>query len=181
VPESDLARIQRQQDFVKLAIKKAEQVGPTNPLALNTVVGGVTSSLSVDDTFSNSLMLSLARVLRHANAAGIPDWTYPTVNSYEVPGALDPVPYQDQAMVKQFLGYGIPATTSSVVGTAKPTFSLAAKVFSAAGPNGSAAGTASPLNTTPASQIQPDSSSYYQGEYVPPGLEPGQVPEKCPS
>ena len=181
VPESDLARIQRQQDFVKLAIKKAEQVGPTNPLALNTVIGGVTSSLSVDDTFSNSLMLSLARVLRHANAAGIPDWTYPTVNSYEVPGALDPVPYQDQAMVKQFLSYGIPATTSSVVRAAKPTFSLTAKVFSAAGPNGSAGGTASSLNTTPASQIQPSSSSYYQGEYVPPGLEPGQVPEKCPS
>ena len=31
VPESDLARIQRQQDFVKLAIKKAEQVAPPTP------------------------------------------------------------------------------------------------------------------------------------------------------
>ncbi len=106
VPESDLARIQRQQDFVKLAIKKAEAVGPTDPLALNAVIGGVTSSLAIDNTFTNSLMLTLAKVLRHANAAGIPDWTYPTVNSYEVPGALDPVPSEDQAMVKQFLDYG---------------------------------------------------------------------------
>ena len=90
VPESDLARIQRQQAFVKLAIKKAEAVGPTNPLALNTVIGGVIKSLSVDTGFSDSLILSMAKVLRHANAAGIPDWTYPTVNSYDVPGALAP-------------------------------------------------------------------------------------------
>ncbi len=182
VPESDLARIQRQQDFVKLAIKKAETVGLTDPLALNTVIGGVARSLSVDNTFSNSLMLSLAKVLRHANAAGIPDWTYPTVNSYEVAGALDPVPSEDQAMVKQFLNYGMPATTSAVTTTGSGVkFSLAAKVFGAAGPLQEAAAAPSSLNTTPPSEIEPDSSSYYEGEYVPPGLQPGQVPQKCPA
>jgi LCP family protein required for cell wall assembly len=180
VPESDLARIQRQQDFVKLAIKKAEAVGPTNPLALNSVIGGITKSLTVDSGFSDSLVLSLVKVLRHANAAGIPDWTYPTVNSYAVPGALDPVPSEDQAMVKQFLSYGMPATTSAVTtGDTKMTFSLAAKVLDAASPTEEAAGATSPLVTTPASQIEPDSSSYYEGEYIPPGLQPGQVPEKC--
>jgi polyisoprenyl-teichoic acid--peptidoglycan teichoic acid transferase len=181
VPESDLARIQRQQDFVKLAIKKAESVGPTNPIALNGVIGGVTGSLTVDNTFTSSLMLTLAKVLRHANAAGIPDWTYPTVNSWEVPGALDSAPSQDQAMVKQFLDYGLPATTSASTSRGHLTFSLAAKVFSAAGAGLEAAGAANPLTTTPASQIQTDSSSYYEGQYVPPGLQPGQVPEKCPS
>ncbi|HTT88187.1 MAG TPA: LCP family protein [Acidimicrobiales bacterium] len=185
VPESDLARIQRQQAFVKLAIKKTEAVGPTNPLALNSVIGGVTRSLIVDNSFSSSLILSLVKVLRHANAAGIPDWTYPTVNSYSVPGALDPVPSEDQAMVKQFLSYGMPATTSALTTSGKKVnFSLAAKVFGAlgaAGPSLEAAGASSPLITTPASQIETDSSSYYEGEYVPPGLQPGQVPEKCPS
>jgi LCP family protein required for cell wall assembly len=182
VPESDLARIQRQQDFVKLAIKKTETVGPTNPLALNTVIGGIANSISVDKTFTNSLILNLARVLRHANAAGIPDWTYPTVNSYDVPGALDPLPSEDQAMVKQFLTYGMPSTTSAVTTTGSTIrFSLAAKVLDAVGPVQEAAGATSSLNTTAPSQVQPDSSSYYEGEYVPPGLEPGQVPEKCPS
>jgi polyisoprenyl-teichoic acid--peptidoglycan teichoic acid transferase len=180
VPESDLARIQRQQDFVKLAIKKSEQVGPTNPLALNSVIGGVTGSLTVDDGFSNSLTLNLAKVLRHANAAGIPDWTYPTVNSAEVAGALDPVPSEDQAMVKQFLDYGLPATTAKTSATANGSFALAAKIFSASGPTLAAASAPSPLVTTPASQIEVDSSSYYEGQYVPPGLQPGQVPEKCP-
>ena len=180
-PESDLARIQRQQDFVKLAIKKAESVGPTDPIALNGVIGGVTRSLTVDNTFTNSLMLTLAKVLRHANAAGIPDWTYPTVNSWEVAGALDPAPPQDQAMVKQFLDYGLPATTSASTTKGHLTFSLAAKVFSAAGAGLEAAGAANPVTTTPASQVQTGSSSYYEGQYVPPGLQPGQVPEKCPS
>ena len=202
-PESDLARIQRQQAFVKLAIKKAEAVGPTDPIALNTVIGGVIRSLSVDTGFSNSLILSMAKVLRHANAAGIPDWTYPTVNSYDVPGALAPAPAEDQAMLKQFLGYGMPATTSAIsTGGRHLTFSLAAKILAAgsptqaaspqtanpqtanpqtAGPSQEAAGAASALNTTPASQVETDSSSYYEGQYVPPGLQPGQTPQKCPS
>ena len=114
VPESDLARIQRQQDFIKLAIKKAEQVAPTNPVALNSVIAGIAGSLTVDDNLSSSQILSLASVLRHANAAGIPEWTYPTVNSVEVPGALDPVPAADEQMVQQFLNYGLPpAKTAS--------------------------------------------------------------------
>ncbi|HXW79685.1 MAG TPA: LCP family protein, partial [Acidimicrobiales bacterium] len=131
VPESDLARIQRQQDFVKLAIKKAEQVGPTNPLALNGVIGGITGSLTVDSTFTDSLMLSLAKVLRHANAAGIPDWTYPTVNSVSVAGALDPDPSADQAMVQQFLQYGLPASQA-------PTGSSPATTASSSAPSNSA-------------------------------------------
>ncbi len=211
VPESDLARIQRQQDFVKLAIKKAEQVGPTNPLTLNSVIGGITGSLTVDTTFTDSLMLSLAKVLRHANAAGIPDWTYPTANSVSVAGALDPVPSEDEAMVQQFLHYGLPAaqspasntpaTTSSnsapasssptgpstisssggVSGGTAGAVSLALKLISASSAAGLEASGASPLTTTPADQVQVDSSSYYDGAYVPPGLQPGQVPQKCPA
>ncbi len=78
-------------------------------------------------------------------------------------------------MVKQFLDYGMPSTTSAATTSGKKmTFSLAAKVLAAAGAT-------SPLITTPASQIQPDSSSYYEGHYVPPGLQSGQVPPNCPS
>ncbi|HYA45627.1 MAG TPA: LCP family protein, partial [Acidimicrobiales bacterium] len=161
VPESDLARIQRQQDFVKLAIKKADHVGLTNPIALNDVVAGVTNSLIVDSGFSNSLMLSLARSLRHANVVGIPTWTYPTVNSTAVPGALDPVPSEDQRVISEFMSYGLPAKSA-----ADPP---------AARSDPPAARSAPPVTATP------DSSSYYEGRYIPPGLQPGQVPEVCPT
>jgi hypothetical protein len=150
-------------------------------------------------------------VLRHANAAGIPDWTYPTVNSVSVAGALDPVLSEDEAMVQQFLHYGLPAaqtpasnapaTTSSnsaaagssptspsitsspsrVSGGTASAVSLALKLISASSGAGLEASGASPLTTTPADQVQVDSSSYYDGAYVPPGLQPGQVPQRCPA
>jgi len=84
--------IQRQQDFIKLAIKKAEQVAPINPVALNDVIAGVAGSLTVDDISPAPSSSTSASVLRHANAAGIPEWTYPTVNSTEVPAPLTPLP-----------------------------------------------------------------------------------------
>jgi LCP family protein required for cell wall assembly len=293
VPESDLARIQRQQAFIKLAIKKAEHSALSNPLTLNSVLSGITSSITVDSSFSNSLMINLALAMRHTNAAGIPNWTYPNVNSASVPGALDPVPSADHQMVHQFLTYGLPsgATTATTgapaaahatkatqvvvevlngsglsgqaaqaanalkaaglqIGStgnaanfnyvrsvieygpsgASAARSLAARVgggaalqevpslaggnlvlvtgqdytgiskaqaSTAAAPPAPSTTVASPSTTahvvtatsSPTSSpggltVPPsgvDSSSYYHGQYVPPGLQPGQVPRTCPS
>ena len=275
VPESDLARIQRQQDFIKLALKKAEDVAPTDPVALNDVISGVTSSLTVDRGFSSSLMMSLALDMRHTNVAGIPNWTYPTVNSTEVPGALDPVPAADQQVVSEFLSYGMPkpkpsgvtSSSSSALAPSSITVSVlngsgvagqaakAALGLRQAGFNVSSTGNASHYGysqnvieygtnglaantlearlgggaslqqvrsltgdslvlvtgqaysgvndvasatttvaltsdvqpTSPSSSlsatrpVSPDSSSYFDGQYIPPGLQPGQVPQTCPS
>jgi hypothetical protein len=291
VPESDLARIQRQQDFIKLALKKAEEVGPTNPVALNEVISGLTSSLTVDSSFSSSLMINLALAMRHANVAGIPNWTYPTVNSTEVSGALDPVPSADQQVISQFLNYGLPKqTTSAATASAVAPSSITVSVLNGSGFAGQAAvaagslrkdgfrigstgdapnynytqsvieygtnglsaatalqarvgggatlqevssvtgdtvvlitgraytgasglmsyATTMALKTTRASKttspailvsailasaattapgsseassvpVEPDSSSYYHDQYIPPGLQPGQVPPTCPS
>lgn len=211
-PESDLARIQRQQAFIKLAVKRAEHIDPANLGALNSVLSGITSSLTVDNNFSTSLMLQLANTFRHTNVTGIANWTYPTVNSVAVPGALDPVPSEDQAMVQQFLHYGLPAgpsTTSTNKVTATPTatatasasaptgvvtpsatagatLSLALDVWTA---DGNPVASSSPSTSTPASQglttpndeIYPDASSFYHGQYIPPGRSAGQVPQTCPT
>jgi len=148
-PESDLARVQRQQDFVKLALKKTEQVAPTDPIALNRVISGVTSSLTVDRGFSSSLMLDLVLDLRHANVAGIPNWTYPTVNSTAVPGALDPVPSEDQQVVSQFLAYGLPkqAAPDNVAGATVSTGPVTVRVLNGTGVPGQAARAAEGLQT----------------------------------
>jgi LCP family protein required for cell wall assembly len=277
VPESDLARIQRQQAFIKLALKKAEHVALSNPFALNRVLAGLTSSITVDSHFSVPAMINMALALRHANATGIPNWTFPTVNSVSVPGALDPVPGLDQQVVDEFLSYGMPKqkATAQAGRTSAPALtaqSVSVEVLNGSGQSGQAAEAASSLRkdgfkvtstgnagsfgysssvveygaggqaaaqllaakvgggttlredpalsgdhvvlitgqafsvraalrsphgavavltsatslgglapeTTPASQVQPDASSYYHGEYVPPGLQPGQVPEICP-
>ena len=107
-PESDLARIQRQQAFVKALARKAKQVAPTNPIALNNIIAGVTKNLIVDSSFSNSLLLSLAQDFRSANLSTIPSYTYPTVNSVAVPGALDPQTQAGAAVIQQWLNVGQP-------------------------------------------------------------------------
>ena len=77
-PESDLARIQRQQAFFKSLAKKAKKVAPTNLITLNNVIGAVTKNLTVDNGFSNSLILSLAKDYRSANLSTIPSIPIPS-------------------------------------------------------------------------------------------------------
>ena len=73
---SDIARIQRQQAFIKKLLKRAEGEF-TNPIALNNVIAGVTKNLTVDSGFSNSLILELARDFRSIDASTIPTATLP--------------------------------------------------------------------------------------------------------
>jgi hypothetical protein len=163
-------------------------------VALNGVIAGVAGSLTVDDNFSSSQLINLASVLRHANAAGIPEWTYPTVNSTEVSGALDPVPSEDQQMVQQFLSYGLPAataggtaatTSTAAVGLGRPgSLTAPGRAVLTAWLEAGTEATGAPagvLATTPPSEVAPDASSFYHGQYIPPGLQPGQAPERCPT
>lgn len=76
--ESDLARIKRQQSFIKKMIAKAQSSGLTNPLQLNNIIGGVTNNLTVDTGFSQSLMLSLGKRFRSLSPDSLPTATLPT-------------------------------------------------------------------------------------------------------
>jgi polyisoprenyl-teichoic acid--peptidoglycan teichoic acid transferase len=275
-PESDLARIQRQQSFFRDLVKKAKQVAPTNPIALNAVISGVTKNLTLDKGFSNSLILSLAQDFHSANLSTLPSYTYPTVNSTAVPGALDPETQQGQAVIQQWLDVGQTAAAPSKspskspkpvitvnpasvrievengsgignqAGTAgqdlaslgyratvsgdAPNFGLATTEIEYApdslaaakqvqsqlvggatliedsaltptiynldvvtgqsfqGVIGSSTSATPPAPTTtvvasPAyvgtQTVNPDSSSVYDGVYIPPGLQPGQIPQTC--
>ncbi len=281
-PESDLARIQRQQAFVKALARKAKKVAPTNPIALNGIIAGITKNLTVDTGFSNSQLLSLAQDFRSANLTTIPSYTYPTVNSVSVAGALDPETQQGAAVIQQWLDVGQPtpkpATASSsaahvtitvnpagvkveivngsgvggqaglagqdlsglgystAVSGDAPNFGLTASeieyapdslaaakqlqsqlvggatlvedsaltptvynlelvtghgfagVVGSSGPSSTSVPATAPATTTtiaasPAyagtQTVAPDSSSVFEGVYIPPGLAPGQVPQTC--
>jgi polyisoprenyl-teichoic acid--peptidoglycan teichoic acid transferase len=276
-PESDLARIQRQQAFFKALARKAKKVAPTNPIALNGIIAGITKNLTLDSTFGNSELLSLAQDFRSANLSTIPSYTYPTVNSTAVPGALDPQTQQGQAVIQQWLSVGQPApkVSSPSSPAAKPVITVNPSSVSIQVENGSGVGgqaaqagqdlaslgykttvsgdapnfgltateieyapdslaaakqvqsqlvggatlvedgslTPTPYNllvitgnsyngvvgsTHPASgstttstttavspayggtqTVNPDSSSVYDGVYIAPGLEPGQIPQTC--
>lgn len=114
--ESDLARVQRQQAFIKKMIKKAEGEF-TNPVALNDVISGLTKNLTVDSGFSNSLILSLAKDFRSVNASSIPSLTLPnypftTAGGAEVLGLQQPQAAQTIAAFNSF-GNTAPPTTST--------------------------------------------------------------------
>jgi LCP family protein required for cell wall assembly len=301
-PESDLGRIQRQQDFVKLAAAKIKAVAPTNPLALNALITSLTKDVTLDSSFSDSLIISLARDYRSADLSTIPSFTYPTMNSTEVPGALDPDTALGTQEINQWLAAGrttaapstttttttapAPATTTPPTTTVAPS-SVSVEVVNGSGVSGQAGQATSDLSglgydahvdevgdfghattvidyapdsraaakqlqsqlkggatltedsaltpttynlelitgqdftgvtatssgsgatgsgstgsgattttvpstttttiapeTSPAyvgtPNVEPDSSSYYHGRYIPPGREPGQIPATCP-
>lgn len=185
-PESDLGRIQRQQAFIKAAIKKVERNGDlTDPLTITRIISSVTANLTIDNTFSDNQLITLADDFRRLDANAIPNLTYPVVND----GAgLDRVPTADAATVAEFENLGAPAPSAT---TTRPAGSAPTTATPTATPTTAAPTTSSsvPATTTtvPAqgnsyssgTQIEPDASSYFDGVYIPPGRVPGQQVQTC--
>jgi LCP family protein required for cell wall assembly len=116
---SDLARIQRQQFYVKKMISKAE-TKLTNPFAINSVLNAVTKNLTVDTGFSTNLMLSVAKDFHAVDVAGIPTETLPTYNEVidgaDVLGLQQP---QAEQMISAFTALGGPPAATTT--TTRPT------------------------------------------------------------
>jgi LCP family protein required for cell wall assembly len=118
--ESDLARIQRQQAFIKKMIKKAEGEY-TNPLALNDILGGITKNLTVDSGFSTGMMLTLAKDFRSMDVGAIANVTLPTY-AYTTSGGADVLGLQQPqaaATIAAFKAFGAPAPKASGAGNSK--------------------------------------------------------------
>jgi LCP family protein required for cell wall assembly len=103
---SDLARIQRQQAFIKKMLKKAQSEF-TNPLALNNVIAAVTKNLTVDNRFSTSLLLDLAKDFHSIDPASIatvtlPNYSYTTAGGADVLGLQQPQAAQTIAAFNSF-------------------------------------------------------------------------------
>jgi LCP family protein required for cell wall assembly len=116
--ESDLARIKRQQAFIKKTIAKAQGSGLTNPLEINKIVGSVTNNLTLDQQFSQSLLLSLGKRFRSLSPDSLPTATLPTtptvINGADVLILQQP---SAQQAITDFLAAGPPATTSTTTGS----------------------------------------------------------------
>jgi LCP family protein required for cell wall assembly len=112
---SDLARIKRQQDFMRKVASKAVAGGLTNPVKLNSLISSVVSNLTVDSGFHLSDMLSLAKRYRSINPAAIVTATVPTTAA--VVGGADVLLLKQpdaQQAIDNFLGV-TPQTSSSTL------------------------------------------------------------------
>lgn len=77
--ESDIARIRRTHEFLRVLAAKVASRGLGDPFTDQSIVSSVIGSLQVDQNFSENHMISLARDFATANIANIPQLTYPVV------------------------------------------------------------------------------------------------------
>ncbi len=120
---SDLARIQRQQIFIRKLIKKAEATGLDSPLTLNGIVSGLTKNLTVDNTFSVSDLVSLAKDFHSVDASTIAGSTLATTESTLPDGeqVLLADPTSDTSQVQEFMALGTTPGSSSTSSTTAPS------------------------------------------------------------
>jgi LCP family protein required for cell wall assembly len=146
--ESDLARIRRQQDFIRKLASKAVASGLTNPSRLNGVIGSLVPNLTVDSGFHLSDMIRLARRYRTFNPSQLQSTTLPTTPT--VIGGADVLllkePEATQA-INTFLGAGQPSaqTTLPPAPSGLTPADIHVQVLNGSGRNGQAASVASAL------------------------------------
>ncbi len=86
LPGGDFDRVRRQQNWVRaVALKTLAGSTLTNPLKLNRVLGSLTSSIAVDDSFSIGQMRSLALSLRDVGGSDLTFLTAPVAGTGRSP------------------------------------------------------------------------------------------------
>jgi len=125
--QSDLARIRRDHEFLRVLATAVAKKGLSNPLTDRDIITGVAPDLTVDNGLSATHMLNLVLTYHSVNVNSAPQLTIPvledTFGSYQYEGGdygdiEFPVQPNDQSVVNQFLG--ISATTNSMTGTPLP-------------------------------------------------------------
>jgi polyisoprenyl-teichoic acid--peptidoglycan teichoic acid transferase len=106
-PTSDLGRIQRQNAFLKALINQAEK--DYNPLTINSVIGSIVHSVTVDSTFTFKDLADLANEFHTFSSNTLATATLPTYTAASSEFAsLGDVLYVDQSLagpvIRQFLG-----------------------------------------------------------------------------
>jgi LCP family protein required for cell wall assembly len=125
--QSDLARIRRDHEFLRVLATAVAKKGLSNPLTDRSIISGVAPDLTVDSGFSASHMINLVLTYHSVSINSAPQLTLPvlegTFGSYQYEGGdygdiEFPVQPTDQSVVDSFLG--INAGTNSLTGAPLP-------------------------------------------------------------
>lgn len=124
---SDLARIRRDHEFLRVLATAVGKQGLSDPFADQRLVSGVAPQLEVDRQFSTSDMVNLVLNFHSVNVNAAPQLTLPVqvdqFGSYQYKGGSYgdiefPSRTQDQQVINQFLGIG--NTTDTLTGRPLP-------------------------------------------------------------
>jgi hypothetical protein len=152
-PESDLSRIRRDHEFLRVLGAAVSKRGLADPVTDNDLVGAVAPQLQVDSTFSLGDMFGLVLGFHGVNPASAPQQTMPVIvdpslsyyfkgyNYGNVEFASQP---DDLQLVQRFLG--VRDGTDTMTGKSLPDpGSVAVSVLNGTGRSGQAGQTASQL------------------------------------
>jgi LCP family protein required for cell wall assembly len=85
---SDIARIRRTHEFLRVLAAKVSARGLGNPLTDQSIAASVLPDLTVDTGFSEGTMVSLATTFAHTNIANVAQDTFPVVSVNSPSGYL---------------------------------------------------------------------------------------------
>jgi LCP family protein required for cell wall assembly len=111
--ESDLARIRRDHEFLRVLATAVQQSGISNPIRDQQLISSVAGQLVVDDGLTASAMLNLVLTYHTTSVSGVPQLTMPVVvdqfGDYDYQGGdygdiEFPAEPQDHQAIDQFLG-----------------------------------------------------------------------------
>lgn len=151
--QSDLARIRRDHEFLRVLASAVKAKGLGNPLTDQSLVAGVVGDLTVDSGFSLSDMASLVLNYHDVNVNAAPQLTVPVqvdqFGNYDYEGGSYgdiefPAEPQDHAAVDQFLGLKANADTYSGGALPSPS-SITVSVMNGSGSYNQASDTAASL------------------------------------
>ncbi|HEX3981031.1 MAG TPA: LCP family protein [Acidimicrobiales bacterium] len=125
---SDLARIRRDHEFLRVLASAVAEQGLSNPVTDERLVSGVAPQLDVDKKFSSSDMVNLVLNFHSVNVDSAPQLTLPvevdqSPSGYTYQGGAYgdvefPSVAQDRSVIGQFLGIG--GTIDTMTGKALP-------------------------------------------------------------
>jgi hypothetical protein len=151
--ESDLARIRRDHEFLRVLASAVKAKGIGNPLTDQSLVSGVVGDLTVDSGLSLTGMVSLVTTYHGVDVNSAPQLTMPVqvdqFGSYTYKGGAYgniefPTEPQDRTAVDQFLGLKPDADTYSGGALPSPS-SVTVSVMNGSGTTNQAADTAASL------------------------------------
>jgi LCP family protein required for cell wall assembly len=151
-PQSDLSRIRRDHEFLRVLATAVSTRGLGNPVTDNALLGAVAPQLQVDASFSLGEMLGTVLTFHGVNPNSAPQQTLPVivdadnyiVGGYNYGSVELPSQPQDLQIVDTFLG--VAPSLDTMTGKPLPAaHSVTVSVLNGTGTSGQAAATASAL------------------------------------
>ncbi|HUO47860.1 MAG TPA: LCP family protein [Acidimicrobiales bacterium] len=187
--ESDLARIRRDHEFLRVLAAAVAHQGLGNPLTDRQIVASVAPQLTVDGGFSATDMINMVLTFHSVNVGSAPQLTVPVMQSsslayyfkgYDYGNIEFPSEPQDQQAIDQV--FGINANTSVLTGRALPKpGSVSVSVLNGSGTANQATTTSDALaalgfnmvgvGDTPPPAKQSETVVYYAGPASEPAAE----------